>query len=68
MFQSAMRWLAVWLDMIVVVITGIVAMMVIFSGSVPAAYAGMAIAFAIQVAYFVYVKEFLRPTFLEIKL
>ena len=45
-----MRWLAVWLDLLVVLITTVVALlMVLLADHVPAAYAGMALAFAIQV-------------------
>lgn len=50
MFQSAMRWIAVWLDLLVVAITCIVALlMVLLTGSISPADAGMAIAFAVQV-------------------
>uniref|UniRef100_A0A914WGG6 Uncharacterized protein n=1 Tax=Plectus sambesii TaxID=2011161 RepID=A0A914WGG6_9BILA len=50
MFQSAMRWLAVWLDLLVVAITFITAFfIVLLTGQVEPAYAGMALAFAIQV-------------------
>lgn len=51
MFQSAMRWLAVWLDLLVVAITFIVAgCIVALTGTVSPADAGMAIAFAIQMS------------------
>ena len=50
MFQSAMRWIAVWLDLLVVAVTCIVALlMVLLTGSISPADAGMAIAFAVQV-------------------
>lgn len=51
LFQSAMRWLAVWLDLLVVLITFVTALFLIFSSAwVPAAYAGMALAFSIQMS------------------
>ncbi|TKR81617.1 hypothetical protein L596_015460 [Steinernema carpocapsae] len=51
MFQSAMRWLAVWLDLLVVCITfGVSACMVMLTGRVAPADAGMALAFAIQMS------------------
>lgn len=51
MFQSAMRWLAVWLDLLVVVMTAIVALLtVMLTGTVSPADAGMAIAFAVQMS------------------
>ncbi|CAJ0935342.1 unnamed protein product, partial [Mesorhabditis belari] len=51
MFQSAMRWLAVWLDLLVVAITFVVALcIVLLTGKVSPADAGMAITFAIQMS------------------
>lgn len=51
MFQSAMRWLAVWLDLLVVMITSIVAFfIVILTGTLSPADAGMALAFAVQMS------------------
>ncbi|KHJ94676.1 ABC transporter, ATP-binding protein [Oesophagostomum dentatum] len=51
MFQSAMRWLAVWLDLLVVMITAIVAFfIVILTGTLSPADAGMALAFAVQMS------------------
>ncbi|CAB3400010.1 unnamed protein product [Caenorhabditis bovis] len=51
MFQSAMRWLAVWLDLLVVLMTAVVAFFIIaLSGTVSPADAGMAIAFAVQMS------------------
>lgn len=51
MFQSAMRWLAVWLDLLVVVMTAVVALLtVMLTGTVSPADAGMAIAFAVQMS------------------
>ncbi|CAI5454862.1 unnamed protein product [Caenorhabditis angaria] len=51
MFQSAMRWLAVWLDLLVVVMTAIVAFLtVMLTGTVSPADAGMAITFAVQMS------------------
>ncbi|GMT32386.1 hypothetical protein PFISCL1PPCAC_23683, partial [Pristionchus fissidentatus] len=50
-FQSAMRWLAVWLDLLVVGITFIVALLIVLlTGSISPADAGMALAFAIQMS------------------
>ncbi|VDK29786.1 unnamed protein product [Anisakis simplex] len=52
MYQSAMRWLAVWLDLLVVAITFVVSLfIVLLTGSVAPADAGMALAFAIQVHF-----------------
>lgn len=51
MYQSAMRWLAVWLDLIVVAITFVVGLLIVmFTGRVSPADAGMALAFAVQVS------------------
>ena len=50
MFQSAMRWLAVWLDLLVVAVTFVTALFIV-SGRVEPAYAGMALTFAIQVLF-----------------
>ncbi|EYC42852.1 hypothetical protein Y032_0515g2785 [Ancylostoma ceylanicum] len=51
MFQSAMRWLAVWLDLLVVIITSIVAFfIVVLTGTLSPADAGMALAFAVQMS------------------
>uniref|UniRef100_A0AC35TVU9 ABC transmembrane type-1 domain-containing protein n=1 Tax=Rhabditophanes sp. KR3021 TaxID=114890 RepID=A0AC35TVU9_9BILA len=51
MFQAATRWQAVWLDLLVVSITAIVAAFIIFlTGTVNPAEAGMALAFAIQMS------------------
>uniref|UniRef100_A0A1I7Y2B1 Multidrug resistance-associated protein lethal(2)03659 n=1 Tax=Steinernema glaseri TaxID=37863 RepID=A0A1I7Y2B1_9BILA len=51
MFQSAMRWLAVWLDLLVVCITfGVSVCIVFLTGTVAPADAGMALAFAIQMS------------------
>ncbi|KJH46653.1 ABC transporter, ATP-binding protein, partial [Dictyocaulus viviparus] len=51
MFQSAMRWLAVWLDLLVVMITSIVAFFIVFlTGTLSPADAGMALAFAVQMS------------------
>ncbi|VDO55757.1 unnamed protein product [Haemonchus placei] len=51
MFQSAMRWLAVWLDLLVVMITSIVAFfIVVLTGTISPADAGMALAFAVQMS------------------
>uniref|UniRef100_A0A0R3PT96 ABC transmembrane type-1 domain-containing protein n=1 Tax=Angiostrongylus costaricensis TaxID=334426 RepID=A0A0R3PT96_ANGCS len=51
MFQSAMRWLAVWLDLLVVMITSIVAFfIVVLTGTLSPADAGMALAFAVQMS------------------
>ncbi|VDM45337.1 unnamed protein product, partial [Toxocara canis] len=51
MYQSAMRWLAVWLDLLVVAITFIVALLIVLlTGKVAPADAGMALAFAIQMS------------------
>uniref|UniRef100_A0A8R1TR26 Uncharacterized protein n=1 Tax=Onchocerca volvulus TaxID=6282 RepID=A0A8R1TR26_ONCVO len=51
MYQSAMRWLAVWLDLLVVAITFIVALLIVLlSGSVTPADAGMALVFALQMS------------------
>ncbi|CAI4226961.1 unnamed protein product [Auanema sp. JU1783] len=51
MFQSAMRWLAVWLDLFVVAITSVVAFLIVMlTGTVSPAEAGMAIAFAVQMS------------------
>lgn len=50
MYQSAMRWLAVWLDMLVVLVTFCTSLLIVLlSDRVEPAYAGMAVAFAIQV-------------------
>lgn len=50
MFQSAMRWQAVWLDLLVVAVTVLVSMMTVFLvNTVSPSEAGMAIAFAMQV-------------------
>ncbi|CEF69745.1 Canalicular multispecific organic anion transporter 1 [Strongyloides ratti] len=51
MFQSATRWQAVWLDILVVLITTCVAVFIIWlTGVVNPAEAGMALAFAIQMS------------------
>ncbi|VDN25615.1 unnamed protein product [Gongylonema pulchrum] len=51
MYQSAMRWLAVWLDLLVVAITFLVSLLIVLlTGSVAPADAGMALAFAIQMS------------------
>jgi len=51
MFQSAMRWQAVWLDLLVVAVTFIVSLMiVILTKSITPADAGMALAFALQMS------------------
>ncbi|VDD93650.1 unnamed protein product [Enterobius vermicularis] len=51
MYQSAMRWLAVWLDLIVVAITFVVGLLIVmFTGRVSPADAGMALAFAVQMS------------------
>lgn len=53
MYQSAMRWLAIWLDLLVVAITFIVALLIVLlTGSVAPADAGMALVFALQVVLF----------------
>lgn len=45
-----MRWLAVWLDLIVVLVTFATSLLIVLlSNKVEPAYAGMAVAFAIQV-------------------
>uniref|UniRef100_A0A8R1YJA7 ABC transporter ATP-binding protein n=1 Tax=Pristionchus pacificus TaxID=54126 RepID=A0A8R1YJA7_PRIPA len=50
-FQSAMRWLAVWLDLLVVGITFIVALLIVLlTGKISPSDAGMALAFAIQMS------------------
>lgn len=55
MFHACMRWLAVWLDLLVVLITTLVALlMVLLAGHVQAAFAGMALSFAIQVSRVTY--------------
>lgn len=55
MFQSAMRWQAVWLDLLVVAITSIVSILIVaLVSNVSPSEAGMAIAFAMQVLlYFI---------------
>ncbi|KAM3727270.1 Multidrug resistance-associated protein [Dirofilaria immitis] len=51
MYQSAMRWLAVWLDLLVVAITFIVALLIVLlTGSIAPADAGMALVFALQMS------------------
>ncbi|VDK77147.1 unnamed protein product [Litomosoides sigmodontis] len=51
MYQSAMRWLAVWLDLLVVAITFIVALfIVLLTGSIAPTDAGMALVFALQMS------------------
>uniref|UniRef100_A0A914Z986 Uncharacterized protein n=1 Tax=Panagrolaimus superbus TaxID=310955 RepID=A0A914Z986_9BILA len=51
MFQSAMRWQAVWLDLLVVAVTFIVSsLIVVFTTSITPADAGMALAFALQMS------------------
>uniref|UniRef100_A0A0N4ZVZ5 ABC transmembrane type-1 domain-containing protein n=1 Tax=Parastrongyloides trichosuri TaxID=131310 RepID=A0A0N4ZVZ5_PARTI len=51
MFQSATRWQAVWLDLLVVLITTCVGVFIIWlTGTVNPAEAGMALAFAIQMS------------------
>lgn len=51
MYQSGMRWLAVWLDLLVVCITSVVALLIVLlTGKVSPADAGMAIAFAVQMS------------------
>lgn len=52
MYQSAVRWLAVWLDLLVVFVTFVVSLLIVLlTGSVEPADAGMALAFAIQVTF-----------------
>ncbi|VBB26660.1 unnamed protein product [Acanthocheilonema viteae] len=51
MYQSAMRWLAVWLDLLVVAITFIVALLIVLlTGSIAPTDAGMALVFALQMS------------------
>uniref|UniRef100_A0A7E4VUH3 Multidrug resistance-associated protein 5 n=1 Tax=Panagrellus redivivus TaxID=6233 RepID=A0A7E4VUH3_PANRE len=51
LFQSAMRWQAVWLDLLVVAVTIIVStFIVLFCGTITPADAGMALAFALQMS------------------
>ncbi|KAI1716433.1 ABC transporter domain-containing protein [Ditylenchus destructor] len=51
MFHCAMRWQAVWLDLLVVAVTFIVSILIVcLTGSVSPANAGMAIAFAMQMS------------------
>uniref|UniRef100_A0A1I7VPR0 Multidrug resistance-associated protein lethal(2)03659 n=1 Tax=Loa loa TaxID=7209 RepID=A0A1I7VPR0_LOALO len=51
MYQSAMRWLAVWLDLLVVAITFIVALLIVMlTGSIAPTDAGMALVFALQMS------------------
>ncbi|MFH4974055.1 hypothetical protein AB6A40_000764 [Gnathostoma spinigerum] len=51
MYHSAMRWLAIWLDILVVLTTFIVSLcIVILTGYVAPSDAGMALAFAIQMS------------------
>ncbi|CAG9533665.1 unnamed protein product [Cercopithifilaria johnstoni] len=51
MYQSAMRWLAVWLDLLVVVITFIVSLLIVLlTGSIAPTDAGMALVFALQMS------------------
>lgn len=50
LFNCAMRWLAVRLDVISVALISITAlMMVLMHGQIPPAYAGLAISYAVQV-------------------
>ncbi|KRZ85265.1 Multidrug resistance-associated protein 5, partial [Trichinella sp. T8] len=50
MFQSAMRWLAVWLDMLVVIVVFVISVFMIgLAGYIDPAYAGMALTYALQV-------------------
>lgn len=50
LFNCAMRWLAVRLDMISMALISITAlMMVLMHGQIPPAYAGLAISYAVQV-------------------
>lgn len=59
MYQSAMRWLAVWLDLLVVAITFIVALfIVLLTGSIAPTDAGMALVFALQVVFQCFAKFF----------
>ncbi|VDM20631.1 unnamed protein product [Wuchereria bancrofti] len=52
MYQSAMRWLAVWLDLLVVAITFIVALLIVLlTGSIAPTDAGMALVFALQAVF-----------------
>lgn len=52
MYQSAMRWLAVWLDLLVVAITFIVALLIVLlTGNISPTDAGMALVFALQVVF-----------------
>ncbi|OUC42449.1 putative ABC transporter, ATP-binding protein [Trichinella nativa] len=49
MFQSAMRWLAVWLDMLVVIVVFVISVFMIgLAGYIDPAYAGMALTYALQ--------------------
>ena len=51
LYHATMRWLAVWLDMLVVLITTMVALlMVVFAEQVSPAYAGLALSLAIQMS------------------
>ncbi|KHJ46167.1 ABC transporter, ATP-binding protein [Trichuris suis] len=51
MYNSAMRWLAVWLDFLVVSIIFIISLLLVaLSGSIEPAYAGMALSYAIQMS------------------
>jgi hypothetical protein len=50
LYHSAMRWQAVWLDLLVVAITFIIALLIVFlTGTVSPPDAGLAISFALQV-------------------
>ncbi|CDW54282.1 multidrug Resistance protein family member [Trichuris trichiura] len=51
MYNSAMRWLAVWLDFLVVIIVFVISLLLVaLSDSIEPAYAGMALSYAIQFA------------------
>ncbi|KRZ12470.1 Multidrug resistance-associated protein 5, partial [Trichinella zimbabwensis] len=51
MFQSAMRWLAVWLDMLVVIVVFVISLLMIgLAGYIDPAYAGMALTYALQMS------------------
>lgn len=50
LFSCAMRWLAVRLDLISIILTSVVALLiVIMHGHISPAYAGLAISYAVQV-------------------
>ncbi|CAD5234455.1 unnamed protein product [Bursaphelenchus xylophilus] len=51
MFNAAMRWQAVWLDLLVVAISFLVSCLIVFlTGSIEPSDAGMALAFALQMS------------------